>query len=203
MVSGLVKSAADRAGCAARQNLRCVRGYQVIGDQEGQASRREAMVQDGAGALVLACLLWAGNFIVARSMRGVIDPETLNFLRWLLACGVFLPFTIRRLRRHGATLWAYRGWLLALGLSGLVGFQQATYTALTMTPVANAVLLLATTPILIVLSSAMLGRGGLSWRQGGRCCCRCAEWRFCWGMATQWPCCASILARVIRGCWLR
>ncbi len=123
--------------------------------------------QNGQGlataALILACALWAGNFIVGRSFRGVVDPETLNVLRWSLAAAAFLPLTWRRVGEHAALLRAHWRWLAGLTLTGVIGFQQATYTALTVTPVANAVLLLATTPLMIVASSAVLTRTALPW----------------------------------------
>lgn len=116
-------------------------------------------------ALVLACALWGGNFVVGRAIRGTIDPETLNLLRWIVAVVVFLPFRWPRLWNHRHVLWRHRVWVLGLTVTGVIGFQQATYTALTLSPVANAVLLLATTPLLIMASSAALGQGRLGMRQ--------------------------------------
>ncbi|MEM8554740.1 MAG: DMT family transporter [Pseudomonadota bacterium] len=119
-------------------------------------------VSAATAALVLAAMLWGGNFVVGRAIRGAVDPEVLNLLRWCLAAVAFLPFTWGKLRRHGALLWVHWRWVVGLALTGVVGFQQATYTALTMSPVANAVLLLATTPLMIVATSALLGKGTLS-----------------------------------------
>lgn len=127
--------------------------------QDTPPNSRLNLFSGGAFALVLACALWAGNFIVGRSIRGVIDPEMLNLLRWLVASVAFLPFTWKKLWQHGPLLWTHRYWLAGLSISGVVGFQQATYTALTMSPVANAVLLLATTPLMILASSVVLGQG--------------------------------------------
>lgn len=127
----------------------------------GSTSQSESstdLVTGGTVALVLACALWAGNFVVGRSIRVAIDPEMLNLLRWIVASIVFLPFAWRRLRQNIAVLWAHRVWVVGLALSGVVGFQQATYTALTLSPVANAVLLLATTPLLILTTSAVMDR---------------------------------------------
>ena len=118
-------------------------------------------------ALVAACLFWAGNFVTGRAIRGQIDPETLNLLRWLVAAVAFLPLTGRALWAHGGALWRHRLWIGFLGLTGVVGFQEATYRALTLAPVASAALLLSVTPLLILLASAALGQGRLGARQTG------------------------------------
>ncbi|WP_172326738.1 DMT family transporter [Mangrovicoccus sp. HB161399] len=118
-----------------------------------------------AAALACACLMWAGNFVTGRAIRGLLDPETLNLLRWLVAAAAFLPFTARGLWRHRAAIARLWPWFLGLGLTGVVGFQEATYMALTMSPVANAALLLAVMPMLILASSALLGKARLSARQ--------------------------------------
>lgn len=116
-------------------------------------------------ALVLAFTLWAGNFVVGRVLGGRIDPETLNFLRWCLAAAVFLPFTARGLAAHSDLLLRNWRWILALALTGVVAFQQALYTALVTTPVANAALMMATTPVLILATSSLLDRKPLKWNR--------------------------------------
>ncbi|MBE3640270.1 DMT family transporter [Mangrovicoccus algicola] len=131
----------------------------------GPSGRTADAAGAAAAALTLACLFWAGNFVTGRAIRGLLAPETLNFLRWLLAAAVFLPFTARGLWRHRRALAGQAGWILGLALTGVVGFQQATYTALTSTAVANAALLLAATPVLILASSALTGRARLGLRQ--------------------------------------
>ena len=48
--------------------------------------------------LVLACLFWAGNFIVGKAASIIdIPPISLNFYRWFLAWLVLLPFTYKEL----------------------------------------------------------------------------------------------------------
>ena len=44
--------------------------------------------------LVLACLFWAGNFIVGKAASIIdIPPFSLNFYRWLFAWLILIPFT--------------------------------------------------------------------------------------------------------------
>ncbi len=48
--------------------------------------------------LALACLFWAGNFIVGKAASIIdIPPISLNFYRWFLAWLVLLPFTYKEL----------------------------------------------------------------------------------------------------------
>jgi len=110
-----------------------------------------------SAALVAATALWGGNFVIGRALRGVIDPEWLNLLRWSLALLAYLPFAGPVMWRHRTAMWRYRWRLAGLGATGVFGFQQGTYMALTTTPVANAVLMVATVPVLILGVSAATG----------------------------------------------
>ncbi|MDM5230361.1 EamA family transporter [Lysinibacillus pakistanensis] len=44
--------------------------------------------------LMLATLLWGGNFVIGRAVSGDIPPLTLAFLRWCVAFIVFFPLLI-------------------------------------------------------------------------------------------------------------
>lgn len=108
-------------------------------------------------ALSLAALLWSGNFIAVRALRDDIDPVTLNTLRWVLACLLFLPFAAPACLRHLAAIRLHWRWLLALGATGVAAFQTATYFALSQTTATNALLVLALTPTAILAGSALIG----------------------------------------------
>lgn len=108
-------------------------------------------------ALSLAALFWSGNFIAGRALRDDIDPVTLNTLRWVLACVLFMPFAGPACLRHAAAIRRHWRWLLALGSTGIAGFHTTVYVALTQTTATNALLVLALAPALIVIGSALLG----------------------------------------------
>ena len=97
--------------------------------------------------LTLAALLWSGNFVVGRALRGQIEPLALNFWRWTIGLAVLLLFT------HGL-VWAHRRALLrhwklvtALGLTGMAVFHTCAYIALQTTTALNAILLLVLAPL--------------------------------------------------------
>lgn len=46
---------------------------------------------------VLATLVWAGNFVIARGATHMISPVALSFFRWITACIFLAPFCLSRL----------------------------------------------------------------------------------------------------------
>lgn len=111
-------------------------------------------------ALSLAAFLWSGNFVVGRALREAVDPVTLSTLRWSLCLLFLLPLVWRKLTaaRRGAMFRAWR-LLLALGATGIAGFQTFVYLAVSRTTAVNALLMLAITPALIMLGAAVTGQG--------------------------------------------
>jgi drug/metabolite transporter (DMT)-like permease len=108
-------------------------------------------------ALAAATLLWSGNFVAGRALRGDIDPAPLNLLRWSLCLVVFLPFV-------GARAWrarrvVAREWKLLVGLAatGIAAFHTLVYLALASTPAVQALLMLSLTPAAILVGAALLG----------------------------------------------
>ena len=110
-------------------------------------------------ALSLATLFWSGNFIAGRALHEVIDPVSLNFLRWSLALVLLAPFL-------GPAAWASlpalrREWrlILALGASGIAAFHTLVYLALQSTTATNALLVLSLAPILTLIGAVITGAG--------------------------------------------
>ncbi|MFQ5829700.1 MAG: DMT family transporter [Candidatus Methylomirabilia bacterium] len=108
--------------------------------------------------LALAALFWSGNWVLGRAVHTDIPPVSLNFWRWVTASGVLLPLTV-------ASLVAYRDviarrWkiLVLLSATGVSAFHSAVYYALNFTTAVNALLILATAPVLIVIVTWILFR---------------------------------------------
>jgi len=100
--------------------------------------------------LSLATLLWAANAIVGRVLRDLASPMTLNFLRWLLAFAVLLPFAGAVLRRDSA-LWPYWKRFSMLGLLGIGCYNALQYLALqTSTPI-NVTLVGSSMPLWMMI----------------------------------------------------
>ncbi|KMS54407.1 permease [Novosphingobium barchaimii LL02] len=108
--------------------------------------------------LGLVMLFWAGNSITGRAVRSDIPPFTLAFGRWLIAVAVLAPFAARRLWAERAEALAGWRWILALGFLGIVCFNAFIYSGLRHTSAANALLLQASIPALVlVLDRVMFG----------------------------------------------
>jgi len=81
-------------------------------------------------ALTLAPALWAGNFVIGRSVHAATDPLTLNLLRWMLATLLLLPvLVVHRAAVAAALRRAWAGVLLLAAL-GVVGFNTVLYAGL-------------------------------------------------------------------------
>ncbi|MDB5643134.1 MAG: hypothetical protein JWN07_2451 [Hyphomicrobiales bacterium] len=108
-------------------------------------------------ALSLAALFWSGNFVVGRALRGEIDPVHLATLRWIICLAVFAPLVGRKVLAHADALLREWRYVLALGATGVAGFQTVVYLALETTTAINALLLLAFTPAAILIGTALTG----------------------------------------------
>lgn len=116
-------------------------------------------------ALAVAAFFWSGNFIAGRALRGLIDPLTLNFLRWSLALLIMTPFFWRSIRSSWPLLRRHWRLMLALGATGFAGFQTLVYVALQTTTATNAILVLSLAPITILLGSGLIGLERITTRQ--------------------------------------
>ncbi|WP_017940104.1 DMT family transporter [Zestomonas thermotolerans] len=108
------------------------------------------------GGLVLACLFWAGNALVARAFSDAIPPVSLAFWRWSLALVMLLPFVAAPLWRHRQQLCraGWRLWLLAaLGISA---YNSLLYTAAHSTVALNLTLVNTCLPLAMFLGSGVL-----------------------------------------------
>lgn len=101
--------------------------------------------------LVLVMVLWAGNSIVGRAVRGEVDPLTLAFVRWAGASLILLPFAWRPLRREWPAIRAAWKPILLLGLLGVGAFNALLYSGLQYTTATNGLLLQAAIPAEVVV----------------------------------------------------
>lgn len=101
--------------------------------------------------LLLPPLLWASNAIVGRMAAGAVPPITLNFLRWVVALLVLLPFVLSQLRDDWGQIKKH--WILF----AVTGFLSATcynalqYLALITSSPINIALITASGPIFTLL----------------------------------------------------
>ena len=107
-------------------------------------------------ALVLMAAIWGVNFSVAKVALTSLPPLAFNALRFPLAAAV-LYVALRRRGRIPIPTSRQFPRLLALGLFGNLLYQLSFVLGLDRTTAGNASLLLAGTPIVTALLSAMVG----------------------------------------------
>lgn len=108
--------------------------------------------------LVIPPLLWAGNAVVGRMVTDLVPPITLNFLRWVVAFFLLLPFAYGVLK-PASPLWPNWRRYALLGLLGVGCYNALQYLALKTSTPLNVTLVASSTPIF------MLGMGKLFFRQ--------------------------------------
>ncbi|MBT2322688.1 DMT family transporter [Variovorax paradoxus] len=114
--------------------------------------------------LTVPPLLWAGNAVVGRLVRDLVSPMTLNFVRWLLAFVLLLPFAVAVLRRE-SPLWAHWKRFSLLGLLGIGCYNAFQYLALqTSTPI-NVTLVGSSMPLWMLATGALFFGARVSRRE--------------------------------------
>ncbi|MBK6402542.1 MAG: DMT family transporter [Rhodocyclaceae bacterium] len=109
--------------------------------------------------LVLANVLWAGNWVIGRAMRGDIPPLALSFWRWMIALMFILPLARPHLRRDWPMLTSSWRWLALFGLLGTATYNALAYVGLQYTTATNGLLLNSFVPVAIVaLGWAFMGK---------------------------------------------
>lgn len=122
--------------------------------------------------LILMVLIWAANYSVIKHVFAEVPPQPFNALRLTIASAIFLAaiaWARRRGRRPGPPLsrvlftpapvtWRDRWDLLWLGLVGHFLYQFCFVRGVAETSVSNAALIIGITPVVVAVSSAVIGR---------------------------------------------
>ncbi len=104
--------------------------------------------------LVLANVLWAGNFLSGRILRFSMGPFTLNGIRWVISALILMLVASRR----GEKVPLLKEWkaFLLLGTVGMFLFSNLTYWGLTMVPAGEAGLLSGFTPLAVLIAGFVI-----------------------------------------------
>jgi len=126
--------------------------------------------------LLLMAVIWGTNYSIVKSAFNEVGPHAFNAARMVIASTVFLMVIgVLRVRRWSTAVASPRGVdsifrtptqltardgleLVALGLVGHFLYQYFFIGGLALTTVANSSLMLAATPVVIALISAVLGQ---------------------------------------------
>lgn len=106
--------------------------------------------------LIIATLLWAGNFIVGKMAYTAIPPFTLAFYRWLLVIIILFPICGHNIVENFKKIKTNILSLVMLSLLGIVTNASFVYMGLAFTTVINTSFIYASVPVLIIAFSYLL-----------------------------------------------
>jgi drug/metabolite transporter (DMT)-like permease len=112
--------------------------------------------------LILANMIWGGNFVIGRIAGDYLPPITFSLLRWLIAFLFLTPFLTKKLKEDWKILWTHKWVLLFLTVTGVSGYNTILYIALHYTTSINASVVNSTTPLFIAIFSLFLLKERLS-----------------------------------------
>lgn len=112
----------------------------------------------------MATMAWATNAVLGRWIRADIGPLTLTALRFTVATAFFGLMLRRRPaeeRRYGKD----RGWIIAMGLAGVVAFSPLLYLGLRYSTAVNASLIQGFSPLITAVIAGVIIQEPVSRRQ--------------------------------------
>lgn len=130
----------------------------------GQATVRPHAVSARL-ALIATAILWGSNHVAARAIHEALPLASLIFWRWGLALAALLPFALPGLWRHRAVVRAHAGRIALLGILGVGLFSLFLYAGAYYSLALEVGLLNATTPVWVVVLTALAGAPRVTGRQ--------------------------------------
>ena len=116
--------------------------------------------------LLLTALFWGGTFIAGRAIAGNVGPFSAAFLRFCIA-SVFLGLFVWRTNNNLLPL-TLKQWVSVffLGMTGVFAYNVFFFKGLSLVEAGRAAVIIATTPVMIGLFSALLFKEQLTWSNG-------------------------------------
>jgi drug/metabolite transporter (DMT)-like permease len=110
----------------------------------------------GIGLAVLATIVWAGNFVIARGMAEKIPPISLAFYRWATASLIMLPLAYKKFKAEKPIVLQNKQYLFWISLSGIALFNTLVYFAGHYSPAINLALIGTTSsPVMSIIMAAI------------------------------------------------
>ena len=115
--------------------------------------------------LIIATMIWGGNFVIGRAISDQVPPLTLAFLRWVVAVAIFLPLAWKEIIANKQEIKKHWKALLLMALTGIAAFNTLVYVGLHYTTSINASLLNTVTPLIIIVLSYFILKESLVYNQ--------------------------------------
>ncbi|MGA5688606.1 DMT family transporter [Cytobacillus pseudoceanisediminis] len=115
--------------------------------------------------LILANMIWGGNFVIGRIGVDYFPPLFFSLMRWIIAFLLLTPFMVKQLKKDWNIIWHHKRILLLLAVTGVAGYNTIIYFALQYTTSINASVVNSTTPLFIAILAIFILREKLLARQ--------------------------------------
>lgn len=110
----------------------------------------------GIGLAVLATVVWAGNFVIARGVAEKIPPISLAFYRWATASLIMLPLAYKKFKAEKPIVLQNRQYLFWISLTGITLFNTLVYFAGHYSTAINLALIGTTSsPVMSIIMAAI------------------------------------------------
>ena len=112
---------------------------------------------------VTACIVWSGNFIVARGVIKQIPPVSLAFFRWTTAVVILFPIAIKRVMADRKIIIRHLRYFLLISFFGVTIYNTMLYVAGHYVPAINLALIATTTsPVFAIILAAVFLKEAIS-----------------------------------------
>jgi len=118
----------------------------------------------GVAFAVIACLIWSGNFIVAKAVATEIPPIALAFYRWLTATICIAPFAYTKFKVEWPIVQQHRNYLLITAFAGFTCYNCFLYMGAHYTSAINLALIGTTSsPVFATILAVMMFNEKIGW----------------------------------------
>ena len=98
--------------------------------------------------LVLTSCFWAGNIFVSKILIGQVPPFTLNFIRWVIAMMVLVPFVMPGIQQSWPVIQQHKLKLIIYAFLSVTVYNSFLYNAAYTTEAINIAVISTVTPLL-------------------------------------------------------
>lgn len=106
--------------------------------------------------LIIAVLFWSGNFVLGRFVSADIEAMELSFFRWLFVLLILSPYIILNIKKLIGIYIKNPFLYILFGALGISAYNTFVYFGLDYITATNALLINSSTPIFIIILSAII-----------------------------------------------
>lgn len=119
-------------------------------------------MRQGIALLILATMLWGGNYICGRFLADALPPTLLNTIRWAISSVLLWGLLV--LNKKKLPILALWKEFLILGFFGIFAFSTLVYVGLQSISASSAGMITAGIPVLILLFTPLILKERISLR---------------------------------------